>query len=216
LKIENYDFIAAIGDVHGCLDETKLLVERCLGKLDELEGNGILLFLGDYVDRGPKSYETANYVRSLVEEGKALAIMGNHENMAIEGFRLGYRMYDPKYVTDREQIEWFRTLPLFYETDLHFFVHAGIDPQYPLDDQIENDLIWVRHKFLLSDDKHPKYIVHGHTPTNAWEDGKIFPEVKHNRCNLDTGGVFGGNFSAAIFDVTKELPIWLVSIPSLK
>jgi protein phosphatase len=75
----NYDHInitntAFIGDVHGC--HTLLL--ELLTKLDAM-GVKNLVFLGDLVDRGPHPYEVVETVAKLVLEGKARAVVGNHD-----------------------------------------------------------------------------------------------------------------------------------------
>ena len=73
-----------IGDVHGHCDELRAL----LAKLGYVESSGAfrypggersVVFLGDYVDRGPKVRETLNLVRSMRDAGSAIALMGNHE-----------------------------------------------------------------------------------------------------------------------------------------
>lgn len=74
-----------------------------------------------------------------------------------------------------------------------FFCHAGVRPGVPLDEQIEDDLIWIRDLFLRDPRDHGALIVHGHTPGDA---------VEHcgNRVNLDTGAGFGGPVSAVAIE----------------
>ncbi len=73
---------AFIGDVHGCHG---LLVEL-LAKL-EAKGTKNLVFLGDLVDRGPHPYEVVETVAKLVLEGKARALVGNHDWKFLRMFR---------------------------------------------------------------------------------------------------------------------------------
>ena len=75
-----------IGDIHGHADE----LEALLLKLDYAKINGTyahqdrkVLFVGDYIDRGPKIRETLNIVKSMVDQGQAMALMGNHEYNAL-------------------------------------------------------------------------------------------------------------------------------------
>lgn len=75
-----------IGDIHGHADELRAL----LLKMDYREVNGVyahperkVLFVGDYIDRGPKIREVLQIVRGMVEEGRAVALMGNHEYNAL-------------------------------------------------------------------------------------------------------------------------------------
>jgi serine/threonine protein phosphatase 1 len=59
------------------------------------------------------------------------------------------------------------------------FVHAGIRPDVPLDDQDPNDLIWIRDEFLDCTLGHERFVVHGHTPVPH-------PDIRSNRINIDT------------------------------
>ncbi len=61
------------------------------------------------------------------------------------------------------------------------FVHAGIDPEVPLEQQSERDLMWIRDKFLEFDGPLPHVFVHGHTPSPDF-----VPVVKSNRIGIDT------------------------------
>ena len=75
-----------IGDIHGHADK----LEALLQKMGYEKQNGIYkhqerkaLFLGDYIDRGPKIRETLEIVKAMVDEGHATALMGNHEYNAL-------------------------------------------------------------------------------------------------------------------------------------
>lgn len=74
-----------------------------------------------------------------------------------------------------------------------FFAHAGIRPGVPLDQQIEDDLIWIRGEFHASDDDHGCTIVHGHTPVDLVED-------HGNRIAIDTGAAYGGSLSCIVIE----------------
>jgi serine/threonine protein phosphatase 1 len=69
-----------------------------------------------------------------------------------------------------------------------FFVHAGIRPGIPLTKQREEDLLWIRQDFLMSEDDFSKIIVHGHTPV-------LRPEIRPNRINIDTGAYATGRLT---------------------
>lgn len=219
------DFVVAIGDIHGCLVELQELIDRCKTYMKEAKFK--FVFLGDYVDRGPDSEGCVRLVKSMVEADEAIALMGNHEEMAIQALHWGIRnhyrpsgglnftgFYDRR-VGDMpaELFDWLRTLPRSYETEKQLFVHAGIDPFLSIKDQDPEQLIWIRAPFLNFTGPFPKYVVHGHSPTNWANEWNIHPHVLPNRCNLDTGCVFGGQLSAGIFDLTKEMPISTISVP---
>ena len=67
------------------------------------------------------------------------------------------------------------------------YVHAGIVPGVPLNEQPREALLWIRDEFLSSDADHGFLVVHGHTPVES-----CFPDLRRNRLNLDTGACFGG------------------------
>jgi serine/threonine protein phosphatase 1 len=70
----------------------------------------------------------------------------------------------------------------------YFFVHAGVRPGIPLDDQAERDCLWIRDEFLEHEDNFERIIVHGHSPVSE-------PEFVSNRINLDTGAYATGRLS---------------------
>jgi len=139
-----------IGDIHGHADKLIELLE----KLGYAEKNGAyshplrkVVFVGDYIDRGPKIRETLMIARQMVESGNALALMGNHEYNALcfnyeerEGGHLSkhliknivqhyetLKQFQNRQVEYEEYLEWFKTLPLYYETDSFRAVHACWD-----------------------------------------------------------------------------------------
>jgi serine/threonine protein phosphatase 1 len=70
----------------------------------------------------------------------------------------------------------------------YFFVHAGVRPGTPLDEQVERDCLWIRDEFLEHEDDFGRIIVHGHSPV-------LMPEFLSNRINLDTGAYATGRLS---------------------
>ena len=81
------------------------------------------------------------------------------------------------------------------------FVHAGIRPGVPLDQQTEDDLLWIRDPFLPDPRDHGPLIVHGHT---------ALAQVRHyrNRLNIDSSAAYGGPLSAVVLDGRKA---WLLT-----
>jgi diadenosine tetraphosphatase ApaH/serine/threonine PP2A family protein phosphatase len=209
--------IYAVGDIHGSLSKLHQLIARC-----EQHAAGrpmTFVFLGDYVDRGPDS---AGVIRTVIElqsklRERVIALKGNHEAIALgvidgtlpadywlaQGGTATLRSYGVQDARDlpRDHVEWLRSLRLSYDDGRRFFVHAGIDPNKPLDAQDERDLLWIREPFLFDRRDYGRLIVHGHTPlpTDA-------PDLRSNRLNLDTGAVFGGVLTAAVFDGPKTSP----------
>lgn len=73
------------------------------------------------------------------------------------------------------------------------FVHAGIRPGVPLDQQSETDLVWIRGVFLSTTESHGPLIVHGHTAIDC-------PRHYGNRVNIDSGAAYGGPLSTVVIE----------------
>lgn len=89
--------------------------------------------------------------------------------------------------------DFLRALPTSHRRGEVFYCHAGIRPGVPLDQQAEDDLVWIRNEFLESPLDHGALIVHGHTPTRTLEHSG-------NRINLDTAAAFGGPLSVVVIE----------------
>ena len=84
-------------------------------------------------------------------------------------------------------------LPLWHREGELTFVHAGIRPGVPMEEQVEDDLLWIRDGFLEDTRDHGSLIVHGHTALDR-------PEAYPNRVNLDGGAGYGRPLLPAVFD----------------
>ena len=94
------------------------------------------------------------------------------------------------------QRTFIETLPLTARFGDYLFVHAGIRPGVPLDEQDPRDLMWIREDFLWDGSDHGVVVIHGHTPANP-------PEVMPNRINVDTGAVYGGPLTCLALEGTE-------------
>jgi hypothetical protein len=164
----SYDLI---GDIHGCADTLRALLDelgykRRQGVYEHLHRR--VIFLGDFVDRGPKQRETLELVRPMIEQGTARSVMGNHEFNAVSfatpkrGGEDFLRTRNRKHIDQHqafldeyaedpdawaEVIDWFRTLPLWLEVDGMRVVHAVWCP-----DTIKRLASEHDDRALLSDD----------------------------------------------------------------
>ena len=89
--------------------------------------------------------------------------------------------------------EFLAALPYWHREDGMIFVHAGIRPGIPLDEQDEEDLVWIREEFHWHRYEHEALIVHGHTPVLA-------PTHFGNRVNVDAGAAMGRPIVPVVFD----------------
>lgn len=199
--------IFAIGDIHGCLDK----LDELMNKIVIDNQNDTLVFIGDYIDRGEYGPEVVDYVIRLQNEyKKVVCLMGNHEQMLARylegvdedmylgnGGRMTLHSYGIFLSDDIEERKrkipakhriFFESLLPYYETDDYIFVHAGLRPGLPLKEQTMNDLLWIRHEFIETEDDFGKIVVFGHTPLNN-------PLIIKNMIGIDTGAVYGGNLT---------------------
>lgn len=223
----------AIGDCHGMYDQLGDLLDKIKGYATTIPDSErkVLIYLGDLVDRGPESKAVIDRARAGEPEfDETIVLRGNHEEMMINCFGNGnlrdrnlwyhngghqtmmsYGDYTDEVL--KQDVEWLKTLPYFYQSECgqFFFVHAGIRPGIPIDQQDPNDLVWIRFDFLMDDSDHGPLIVHGHTP-------QIDPEIMENRVNLDTGAFFYGKLTCGVFSSAagKELidTLWVIREPA--
>ena len=192
--------IFAIGDIHGCYDRLKKL----MGKIPIDFSRDTLVFIGDYIDRGPHSVEVVDYLIQLQSRiPEVVFLKGNHEDMLdkfIKGAdRFTYLLNGGQKTLDSylmkpvqseffpippDHMEFFKSLRLFYETEDFIFVHAGLRPRVPLETQKTEDLLWIRDKFISTKYDFGKRVIFGHTPLKK-------PLVETNKIGIDTGAVYG-------------------------
>lgn len=203
--------IFAIGDIHGLFDRLLDLITKI-----PLEKDDILVFLGDYIDRGPDSKKVIDYLIKLREKrGGDLTIFlkGNHEIMfldfldgknidlfyynggrkTIESYSIGGEFFLPE-----EHLKFFKELLPYYETNDYIFVHAGLRPSISIESQKEEDLYWIRGDFIFSDYNFGKKVIFGHTPTKSF-----LPYFDKYKIGVDTGAVYGGLLTAIMLPDEK-------------
>ncbi len=223
---EDLPIFYAIGDVHGEARRLQRLHGHIFKRHKEKFGRRklILIHLGDYVDRGPDSCGVIETIIALEKEcdHQIISLKGNHEQLLLDALTetssdafdswvknggdetlKSYRHHGHETIPDRH-LSWLKALPTIYTApNSHLiFVHAGINVDtYPLCE--ERHHLWTRSSRFFETDSwsNPelahKCIIHGHTPTEGF-----FPDVKgypHKRVNIDTGAVYGGRLTAAIF-----------------
>lgn len=123
----------AIGDLQGCLDPLQALLAR-------IPPGERLLFVGDIVNRGPQSLATLRFVRALVESGRAVALLGNHDLhllAAAHGIRPLHADDTLQEILDAPDrdvlLDWLRRQPLAHHEAGALFVHAGVLPSWTVE-----------------------------------------------------------------------------------
>ena len=129
--------IYAIGDIQGCTPSLKALVKK-------LPKKSKMIFLGDLVNRGPDSLGALRQLKALQESGRAECILGNHDLhlLAIDaGLRKskGLDTIEPILLAPdrKELINWIRNRPMALSNGKVLAVHAGVLPQWDLQQTIE-------------------------------------------------------------------------------
>ena len=179
-----------------------------MDKIDIDFDTDVLIFLGDYIDRGPSSFEVVEYLVALKKLfPKTVFLKGNHEEM-LENYLSGIDkmtylvnggqqtldsyLSRPRQPDDplipQEHLDFFNSLLLYYETENYIFVHAGLRNKVPLEEQNAEDLLWIRNKFIQTKHDFGKQIVFGHTPLPE-------PLLQPNKIGIDTGAVYGNKLT---------------------
>jgi serine/threonine protein phosphatase 1 len=220
--------VYAVGDIHGRLDLLQDLLARILDDAERhpADSRRSLIFLGDYIDRGP---ESRGVVEALLQDPlpgfATVRLMGNHEEAflafldgltdgldwlafggletllsygvslrhlprtedAVEALRLSVSAAVPK-----SHVELLRRCALHHSVGDYLFVHAGVRPGVPLENQTSTDLMWIRDDFLRSKIPLPqRVVVHGHTICD-------FPQDRQHRINIDTGAFASGRLTCLV------------------
>lgn len=205
----------AIGDLHGCPDELDVLLEALAPGAGDT-----VVFLGDYVDRGPAVRRLVDRLLHLDREAFASVFLrGNHEDMLLGYLGIGGLHADvylengggmtlasygvstgtaPGVATlaaiPPEHVAFFRRCRLRHLAPPFLFVHAGIRPGIALDAQADEDLLWIREEFFLRPHALPYTVVFGHTPSREARVDLPY------RIGLDTGLVYGNKLSCLDID----------------
>ena len=200
--------LLVLSDVHGQFDLLQEALEPLYHHAYEL------VILGDLFDRATPGGDSQ--VLDLVQRiqknpgdfgfSKVTILRGNHEDMLMRAIEQGptssaYELWefnggDPAFYKEAgEHLEWLKSLPLYYIKGDYLFVHAGVMPGVPLEDQHHSDLVWIREPFLDEEDHElPYYVVHGHTPVAE-------VDVRENRMNIDCGSFFSGNLATVLLPI---------------
>jgi len=214
-------FTYVIPDIHGRDD----LLSRALDEISAHAGGkaGIIVAIGDYVDRGPQSNAVIDRLMAgMADGGPLVALKGNHDLMMVQGLRDPTKLKwwlerggeatlasyggDPAAVPEAH-IAWLDQLRLMHVDAHRLYVHAGIDPQIPLDRQTEATLLWKRYPAGFRTVSANSMSWHGH------DNDPEGPLLYRGRTNLDTLAWRTGRLTVGVFDDDKPGgPVDLIEI----
>jgi len=209
------NYTIAVGDLHGRYD----LFIKALASIKDYVGENqvTIVFLGDYVDRGPQSALILEALLKGPQETNQTWILlkGNHEVMMYDGLLEGvgsmwngwlgnggdltiesYReLNDDKSTTiPVSHMHLIETMKLFYEDNHRIYVHAWVQSDVKAENTSADMLVWRRYHELDDWTYFDKFIVHGHTP---YDEG---PMIYKNRANFDTAATWTGRLVLGVFD----------------
>ncbi len=192
----------AIGDIHGCFDKLRILIEDII----DVRGNDYIVLLGDYIDRGNQSKEVIDYILQLKAKGyRVIPLMGNHEKMLLDSLSDNQKIH--KWIANggsatlnsfgiKEISKLNSTYQIFFNSLLYYhlykeflFVHAGFNDGIPDPFTDEYHMLWQCRSAYNSSALANKIIVHGHRPISVSRCQEQIFEAS-TIINIDTGCVY--------------------------
>ena len=212
------------GDIHGCAAELDIMLNHLVSK-EKLTAQDRVIFVGDYIDRGPDSARVVDLLIAFGQDYQAIFLKGNHEDMLLDylgmpgqmgeawlinGGQATLRSYGLSLVADRDEVlvkmpqehlKFYEFLERYVIAKDFVVVHAGLDPLRELEYQLDSDLYWIREEFIEPPHHFDKLIVFGHTP-----QPKVLFQPPY-KIGVDTGLVFGNRFSVVELSEKKVLAL---------
>ena len=184
-----------VGDVQGCADELHDLLVRA-----NVERGRRLAFVGDLVNRGPKSRLVLE--RAVAED--ALVVLGNHEDGLLKGKGGTHDRVRADLGADLPRwLAWIEALPVYLTNEELILVHAGIPPGKRPEDATRSELTRIRDvdgKPWFDAWRGPETVVFGHWSVRGKVD---LPLAK----GLDTGCVYGGTLTGLFWPECRWLEV---------
>ena len=190
--------LIAIGDVHGCAKTLSALLERL-----RLASDDHVIFVGDYVDRGPDSRGVIELLLELRETQPCTFLRGNHESMMLDFLNYdekelwevnggrqtleSYRNAVGEEAIPETHVTFLRETKYFHDEPDFFFVHAGLKPDLTIAENLNvvspEVFLWERSHLSHPSPVWEKPVVCGHTPQRS-------PINRESIICVDTGCVY--------------------------
>ncbi len=192
--------LIAIGDIHGCVATLDVLLKLLAPDQDDH-----LIFIGDYIDRGPDSKGVIDRLLKLRQSQQCTFLRGNHEAFMLaylqdQEFELwgmnggvatlrSYAVDGQNVYIPEEHVDFVRQTQLYYDAPGFFFVHAGLRPELTIAENLahcgEEVFLWEREHLHVHESElaWEKTVVCGHTP-------KPEPLNRDKLIDIDTGCVY--------------------------
>ena len=196
----------AIGDIHGEIEHLNKLLNKLKPQKDDT-----FIFLDDYIDFGENSKAVINRLIKLSQEANCIFLLGNHEQLLLQAYKSkseadlqrwldcggGETLADYGDFVEMFSLhmDFFKQLKLYHLTDKYLFVHGGVRPDKPLEEQEPYDMLWIRDNFIYHKHCLKQKVIFGHTPFYK-------PYVDDDKIGINTGcGIdYDACLTALIYD----------------
>lgn len=181
--------IIGISDIHGEYEKLCRVLEKITPKKDDT-----IIFMGDYIDRGKKSREVVDKIIDMKTVCNCVYLTGSHEYAMLHAKSDEYYNYlfwnyggdaTAESYGGFDNImkihgDFFNSLKFYHIIGKYLFIHAGVRIGVPLEEQSEEDMVYIRSAFYTKPHHLPYKIIFGHTEFDT-------PQVQEDKICIDTG-----------------------------
>ena len=181
--------IIGISDIHGEYEKLCRVLEKIAPKKDDT-----LVFMGDYIDRGKKSREVVDKIIDMKNACNCVYLTGSHEYAMLhaksdEYYNYLFWNYGGDATAEsyggfdniiKVHGNFFNSLKFYHIIGKYLFIHAGVRIGVPLEEQSEEDMVYIRSAFYTKRHHLPYKIIFGHTEFDS-------PQVQADKICIDTG-----------------------------
>ncbi len=181
--------IIGISDIHGEYEKLCRVLEKITPKKDDT-----IIFMGDYIDRGKKSREVVDKIIDMKTICNCVYLTGSHEYAMLHAKSDEYYNYlfwnyggdaTAESYGGFDNImkihgDFFNSLKFYHIIGKYLFIHAGVKIGVPLEEQSEEDMVYIRSAFYTKPHHLPYKIIFGHTEFDT-------PQVQEDKICIDTG-----------------------------
>ena len=181
--------IIGISDIHGEYEKLCRVLEKIAPKKDDT-----IVFMGDYIDRGKKSREVVDKIIDMKNVCNCVYLTGSHEYAMLhaksdEYYNYLFWNYGGDATAEsyggfdnimKVHGNFFNSLKFYHIIGKYLFIHAGVRIGVPLEEQSEEDMVYIRSAFYTKRHHLPYKIIFGHTEFDS-------PQVQADKICIDTG-----------------------------
>lgn len=154
----------------------------------------VAILAGNHEEMFLRSFEDKDTFRHFLRHGGRETILSyGVDRRKYEAAALEEAQQLMREVVPQQDLDFIESFQDFHAIGDYLFVHAGIEPGVPLEEQKQSSLRWIREPFLSHSASHGQVVVHGHTIRDD-------PEDRGNRIGIDTGAYMSGRLTALVLE----------------